>query len=160
MSPTTTTGQAILMLLVFLAIAPCLAQNPVPLKVDFESLVRYPSQRPQTAISVHLADPAAVADLVERAIGADSQHPLWDCTKPPSYRVTVLSKQSDGSSKPVRDETIMYVALQGNDDTGKRLTYCEPRHPGVVQLLIDSDLNSNETVQVSLIGLPDGLRAQ
>ena len=156
-----TRGFAILTSFVVVSLTTCQAQNPVSLKVGSESLVRYPTLRPQTAISVYLADPVPVADLVEKAIGADPHHPLWDCTKPSSYRVAVLANESGGSPKPLRYETIMYVALQGNDDvTGKRLTFCEPRHPGMVQLIIDSNLSNTETVQVSLVGLPDGLTAQ
>jgi hypothetical protein len=132
--------------------------KPVLLIVGPESYVRYPSLEPITAISVSMADPT-VFDLFKRAIGNDPQHPRWDCTKTSSYKVSVVSKQGN-SIKDVRNESITYVALQGNDDSGKRLTYCSVGSPGQVQLIFKSDLATSETVQVSLVGLPDGMLAQ
>jgi hypothetical protein len=135
--------------------------KPVSLTVGAESYSRYPSLEPVTAISVQLTTPPEVYDLMKKAIGPDPHDPKWNCTKPSSYKVAVVSKQDNGTMKEVRTESITYVALQGNDpDTGKRWTYCRVGMPGQVQLIFNSDLGSSETVQVSLVGLPDGTTAK
>jgi hypothetical protein len=134
--------------------------KPVKLNVGAEFYVRYPSLEPVTAISVQLADPAEVYDLMKKAIGADPHHPRWDCTKTSSYKIAVVSKQDKGPMKEVRIESITSIALQGNDENGKRLTFCSLGSPGEVQLIFNSDLGSSEMVQVSLMGLPDGMSAQ
>jgi hypothetical protein len=128
--------------------------KPVTLKVGQEYYVEYPSLQPITAISVQLADPAEVYDLMSKVL------PQWDCAKPSSYKIAVVTQQSDGSLKDARTETITAVRLQGNDDKGVRLTSCTLGSPGQVQLVFKSDLGASELVQVSLVGLPDGYSAK
>jgi len=141
-------------------VPPGAAPKPAALSVGTESYYRYPSLEPAAAISVQLADPAPVYDLMKKAIGSDPHNPLWDCTRPSSYKVAVVSRQSDGSLKDVRILKITSVALQGNDDTGKRLRYCDVGSPGQVQLIFNPDLGSKETLQVTLVGLPEGSAAK
>ena len=133
---------------------------PKPIKnmaVSAKSYIRYPSLQPLTAIDVSLATPPEMIDLLQRAIGSNPQNPLWDCTKPSSYKITILSQ--DG--KELGTEPITAVALQGNDDQGHRLTHCDGYGTvGTVTLMINFDKLQAETVQVSLVGLPTGLSAQ
>jgi hypothetical protein len=134
------------------------APKPVVLKVAAESYSRYPSLEPVTAVSVQLTTPAEMYDLMGSLL-ADPANPKWDCAKSSSYRISVVTKLG-GTTKTVRSESITSVVLEGNDDQGKRMTHCELGNPPQVQLIFRSDLGSNETVQVSLVGLPDGKTAQ
>lgn len=134
--------------------------KPVMLTVGAETYIRYPSLEPVTAVSVQLATPAEVYDLMKEVIGPDPKHPIWDCTRSSSYKIAVVSQSGKGPLKEVRTETITYVALQGNDPQGNRLTYCQPGEPGQIQLIFKSDLGASESVQVTLMGLPNGLVVQ
>ena len=92
---------------------------------------------PATAITVELNDASdpKVYDFFQKAIGPDPHHPPWDCSKPSSYNVAVVSAQPGGSLKEVRNETILAVTLEGNDPNGNRWTYCTYGNPGRVYLV-------------------------
>ncbi len=136
----------------------CQTQKAV-LTVTSESYTRYPSLEPVNAIYVSFASPAAVYDLINRAIGDDPDHPRWDCTKPSSYRVAVVIKKG-GCFSDVRSLEIAGVVLEPH---GKGLTSCEAKLAnGVngVNLILKSKVSTNDLLQVSLVGLSGGLSAQ
>ncbi len=137
------------------------ARKSVTLSVDSESYISYPSLQPIAAITVKLAA-AQMPDFLQEAIG-DPQHPKWDCTKISSYKVAILAPQSDGSLKEVGRETIRAIILEPNNPKmGQPYNFCDALGTvSAVHLVFDYDqLGPSETVQVSLVGLPDQLTAQ
>jgi hypothetical protein len=130
------------------------------LGVTPEYYVTYPSLRPLIAVTVGLATPPEMVGpggLMSRAVGAG-----WDCTKPSSYKIAVVSSQGGGPLKEVGTEAITAVVLEGNDPTtGKRYTACDGKGTvGAVNLIFNYTAVANEYIQVSLVGLPAGLTAQ
>ena len=74
------------------------------LGVTPEYYVTYPSLRPLIAVTVGLATPPEMVGpggLMSRAVGAG-----WDCTKPSSYKIAVVSSQGGGPLKEVGTEEI------------------------------------------------------
>lgn len=117
---------------------------------------------PVTAIRVNLQSVynALNANVLNDMFGQGgngSPSEAWNCTRASSYRVSVVSKLKD-----VRDVAILAVVPQGlNDATPpERWTFCRVGAPGIVDLVIQNDLSSNETLRVSLVGLPLGYTAQ
>jgi hypothetical protein len=107
------------------------------------SFIQYPSLNPVTAIEVLLADvPSGLFDDVR---GALKVNPDWDCASPEYYKAVVL----DSSKKVLRVAQISAVRVQGINPPLDRFTRCDGSgYPGTVDLVMDSQVNPGEAVQV------------
>lgn len=121
---------------------------------------------PVTAIRVNL--PSVYNELNANVLnemfgqgGNGSPNEMWNCTRASSYRVSVVSNDK-GKLREVRDVAILAVVPQGVNDAKppERWTFCRVGNPAIVDLVFQNDLSSNETLRVSLVGLPLGYTAQ
>jgi|GEM_PF-3279262 len=119
--------------------------------VTEESYFRYPSLEPVSAISLQLADvPSGLLD----AIAPLSKTAAWNCLSASVYKVEVVDK----TGNPARKLALASVeAAPMKDAAGHPFTRCDDMsnlavsHPGGVELILKSQVSSNETILISVL---------
>jgi hypothetical protein len=115
---------------------------PTNLQVSATSYVQYPSFNPVTAISLHIGTfGTAIYDIVQKKVN----DPNWNCASPDFYKAVVV----DSSLKVLRQLRVSAARPIGKDANGVRYTRCEGNgHPAIVDLVLDSQVNSGDLVQI------------
>jgi len=120
----------------------------ITLLVTPHSGTAYPKMRPDAYIVVHLSGAdAIVGSAIQKAVKEG-----WKCLDKASYAVT--AQVADATSKLTPGKG---VPIDGVVQLGKGA--CTDAAPEPVELMLNASVNTTTEYVVSLVGLPDGMRA-